>query len=644
MVACMSNHAKRCLLLLAAFITIGALLYGGNDGHEFHLDSPWGLRDNPAIRDLANIPSYFTDPYTLTTLQQNVDYRPVLQITYALNYAMGGTEMAPYHWTNIVLHALNAFFLFLLAWRWVPYLVDEPSDQQRWLLALAVGVLFLIHPTAAGVVNYQWARSSMLVAAFLLPALCLWMDGRMKWAALFYALALFTKVEAVGALGAFALWEVYRARLANSDGDDSVKSSFWGDMWCVLDKPALKRLAPILLITGAYALIRNSLLPDAHVLSRSNPDVTHLDYLLTQTVAWWHYVAAWWAPVGLVADNLTFPVYRSLLEPAVLMAVTGWVAVAFVLWSLYARHPALMILTLSALAIISPTSSFMPLTEMVNEHRPYLPVALLSIAWIVPLGAALQRLSQQGRAHKPALMGVCAVIVSALLLLSVVRTQAFTTWPAYWEDVVSKAPSWRSHTNLGWWLMGQNRLDEAERHYDRALSFGFCNPFLHINRGALYGRRGANDKARAAYDQAVECDPFNTVALEHRGHFLVRQKDWAAAFKDLQAAEGRSLQKHPLYLDLTTAAAGVGDWQTAVESTLNARGLNETGTAEAIVTMITPFWESPAQYALGIKYFEKLADAWPKQWWIHANWASLAQRLGQVDLAQRQHAISEGLK
>ncbi len=91
----MSLYSRYQLWIHAAILIASCFLVFANGyDHAFNLDSPDGLVNNPAVRDFSNIPSYFRDPTTLTTYRANAEYRPVLQITFALNYAVSGYQMS----------------------------------------------------------------------------------------------------------------------------------------------------------------------------------------------------------------------------------------------------------------------------------------------------------------------------------------------------------------------------------------------------------------------------------------------------------------------------------------------------------------------------------------------------------------------
>jgi hypothetical protein len=247
----MESTPRMYLLGSMAFLILGLTIYSNTFQHEFQLDSTYGIVDNPAIRSLDNVPHFFTDPFTLTSLRQNADYRPILQVTYALNYAVSGLDMWSWHLTNLLLHVMNALLLVVFTGRWLPYLSGHHTGGSYRLIPWFVGFIFLIHPTASGVINYQWARSSLLTATFALPAILFWMAGRRSWAAVFYTLALFTKVEAVGILGAFALWTVFQSAHTRRETNQSFNRSFLSDVASCISLRSFNEFLPVILITAS---------------------------------------------------------------------------------------------------------------------------------------------------------------------------------------------------------------------------------------------------------------------------------------------------------------------------------------------------------------------------------------------------------
>ena len=618
----------RTLNLIAAAI-IAALcfaIYGNNYQHAYHLDDAYTLVSNTHVRSLSNIPRYFADPATYTTLREQADYRPVLQATYALNYRMGGYQTPWWHFTQVLLHALVAIGLYCFARRLLLLLANPPSHPERH--AFAAAAIFAVHPAASGVVNYFNARSSLLTAVFLLPALLAYMRPRgdatyprPQWgAALWLTLALFTKVEAVGALGAlwaFELWQ--RAREAPGVSlPVALHASF--------DRRTWRRLAPALAVTAVYFVIRTVVMaPFPFDETRHAADVGAYEYFLTQLTAWWHYVARWLAPVRLVSDHLAYPVYRSITEPVVLLALAGWTLVAAVVLGSFRRAPQLLFLGLAALALLSPTSSVAPLAEMVNEHRPYLPLGLLFTGGIALVAPHLIR--WQSRAPRMAIAGSALLGVAALASLTWQRNLIFRTPATFWRDVLAKAPSSRAHLNYGLALAGGNDLDGAMRHYRDALRLAPQWYYTHINMAIVHARLGQPDSARAAYDRAVEFDRYSGHALTWRAEFRLAQRDFAGARDDLQKSNALSLAAYRNTRALATAYAGLGDVTRALDETLVLIRMDSATALTDVPGISNSFFENSALRASGIDYYRRLERHLPGTWWIPENITRLERLL-----------------
>src|SRR5437867_2012471 len=235
-------------------IALPFVVYSNNYRHAFQLDDAYTLVTNPSIRSLRAIPGYFVDPSTYTSVREQAEYRPILQVTYALNYWMGGYDTWWWHFTQILLHVAVTLGIYALCRR----LLVMRRDPHPEHVAFIAAAIFAVHPAASGVVNYLNARSSLLTAAFLLPALLSYMTpvedeayARPQWrAAALYALALFTKVEAVGVLGAFWAFDLWqRARETPSVSvTRAIRASF--------DGRTLRRLAPALGVSVIYFAIR----------------------------------------------------------------------------------------------------------------------------------------------------------------------------------------------------------------------------------------------------------------------------------------------------------------------------------------------------------------------------------------------------
>lgn len=170
---------------IAAFLLfLSFVLYGASLKGEFVIDAHRVIADNPIIKQPKLFYRIFTDklfaPYEASTrpgVDQNLSmvvkgkashfeynyYRPVTMMTFALDYRFWRLDPFGYKLTNLLIHLLNCFLVYLLLYR-----LCREQD-----IALLSGVLFCALPVHEWVVNYVVGRSDLLQAAFQLSSLIL---------------------------------------------------------------------------------------------------------------------------------------------------------------------------------------------------------------------------------------------------------------------------------------------------------------------------------------------------------------------------------------------------------------------------------------------------------------------------------------
>src|SRR5687768_12596466 len=146
-----SRHASR-VAAAVAFVVYLPSLRGG-----FLYDDQSVILDNRGIRDLGALGQVFrSDPA-----------RPVLSLTWALNYAAFGLEPWSYHLVNVAIHAGNA----ALAASLFVWMASRSGRAHPAPSALLGACLFAATPMAAETVAYVSSRSTALAALFMLASL-----------------------------------------------------------------------------------------------------------------------------------------------------------------------------------------------------------------------------------------------------------------------------------------------------------------------------------------------------------------------------------------------------------------------------------------------------------------------------------------
>lgn len=93
--------------------------------------------------------------------------RPLVNLTLALNYAWSGLAPGSYHVVNLVIHVLAGLTLYGLARRALSSVSAERADG----VALAVALLWLVHPIQTESVTYVIQRAESLMGLFFLLTL-----------------------------------------------------------------------------------------------------------------------------------------------------------------------------------------------------------------------------------------------------------------------------------------------------------------------------------------------------------------------------------------------------------------------------------------------------------------------------------------
>ena len=172
----MKARSTHILAVVGVAALVGAA-YANHFQNGFHFDDSHAVVDNPFVRDLANVPRYFSDATTFSILPQNQSYRPMLQATLAFDYWLAGGYVP---WV----FQLDTFFWFLLQlvvmWRLFRRALRLSAPEQDIDgVALAAVAVFAVHPVGAETVNYVIQRGEILSTLGVVAAL--WCYAESRW-------------------------------------------------------------------------------------------------------------------------------------------------------------------------------------------------------------------------------------------------------------------------------------------------------------------------------------------------------------------------------------------------------------------------------------------------------------------------------
>ncbi len=536
-------HAAALLLPLLTFGLYRSCLEGA-----FVFDDPNAITQSTLITSFTPLHRFLT-----------MSTRPLTDFSFAVDYAVGQLSPYSYHLTNVLLHGLNAVLTYVLAWLTLgtPWLVNR-YGRQRGAIAWVAAALFTVHPLASETVAYVSSRSEILTATFMLAGL------------ISYVLACAQRPARRHAFWVAAVPLCTTAALASKEIAVTLPVLLLLYDWCFFAGGDWRRTRPHwwlislsvtpLIAGGLFLVVRAIRATEFNFGSYASTAGFGFDrfgprqYLMTELGVIARYLRLVVVPTGQTFDY-DWKLAPSFWSPAVLLPLAFLAALVTTAVRSVRSQPVFTFAILMMFVVLAPTSSVVPVADLIVERRMYIPLVgfgLLGSVWARDLIAAWLRRKRTspalGRAGWIALAAVPLVVFSTLTLA---RARLWGDAIALHEDGVAKAPeNPRVRLNLGVIYMNLGRLDDAEeqlqaakRLYDSGESlqaFKRIGAFIHYNLGALlYLKKRYEESAvelRRALELGGEYLALRPMALYILARIAVHDEQWEAAIKRYQAA------------------------------------------------------------------------------------------------------------
>jgi tetratricopeptide (TPR) repeat protein len=513
----LSGRTRPGVTFLAAFLIAAAALaaYANSFRGPFVFDDQPAIRDNPAIRQLTAVWGDASGRGLPTS------GRPMVGLSLALNYAAGGLEVGGYHAVNLAIHILAGLTLFGIVRRTLRSRHQSRAGAAAAgsalppdVVAFAAALLWTLHPLQTESVTYIVQRAESMMG-------------------LFYLLTLYAFIRsAEPAPGAAPAAAVTRAKLGGW-GWLSILACFLG-MACkevMVSAPLMVWLYDRTFVSGSFGaawrrhgrlyrgLAATWVLLIVLAAGSGGRDRTAGFHA---GVEWWRYACAQFPALvrylrlALWPQSLVFDYGRRLdtpFGPTLAAALAIAVLLAGTIWALRQR-PVLGFLGAWFFLILAPTSSVVPLaTEVVAEHRLYLPLAAVVVAAVLALRRAPLGL------FLALTLGLAAVLGGA----TAQRNRAYQTELALWEDTARHRPgNPDAQYNLGLTLAQAGRIPEAEARYAAAVALDPDFAQAQTNLAFTLDQLGQTDEALAHFQVAVGLRPDLVEAQNDLGNLLLR--------------------------------------------------------------------------------------------------------------------------
>jgi len=503
---------------LLVLIFSGIALYGFTLGYPFVFDSFIYIIGNPLITDSDPFFLYFDIEKYFDTYLNRLSHRdllssfllrPIAYLSFHLNYLQGGLNPAGFRLVNIAIHISNALLLYHILSSVIIQRTNGTDSGQAFAVPFFASLLFLIHPLQSQSVTYIAQRFTSLVAFFYLATMLLYIQSRVaenasvrKWC---YIGSIVTLI--MGLLTkecAFTL----PVTLLLVDGILLQRSL----------RDAVNRLVPHLVCIW---LIPVQVLRIAHEMRAADillPSATNIvgniytrsEYAITQIRAILSYLRLLILPYNLNFDP-DYPLYRSLLHPEIILSILIWTAILGAGICLIRRRERTVSTDLAAFSIfwfpvaISVSSSFIPLEDLMFEHRSYLP----SVAFFTGTVAYFSH-AVAGRKEVCKRAALVSLWLMALTfgLLTIQRNKTYSSNISLWQDTVKKNPGKaRPNLALGNAYLNDKQYEKALPYLEKSLELAPKYTEAHLSMGSAFQQMGMPQKAIEIYEAYLEKFP-----------------------------------------------------------------------------------------------------------------------------------------
>lgn len=424
--------------------------------------------------------------------------RPIVDVSIYINHAISGFDTWSYHAFNLIVHLSSTVFVFLIVCH-IQLLKNKPNLT----LAFFIALIWAMHPIQTQSVTYIIQRAESLMGLFYLGtvffSLLYFQTSKRLWlilAVVAFYLGIGSKPIIVTAPVAVLLLQVF----------------FYSNSWLQNIKKA-KCLYGCFFLGWILLGLQLGLAPLDNTAGFSVKNISPLDYFLSQfkVITFYIYQVVW--PNQLALDyswSMPKNIFLEIIIPGIfiglLLAGGVYGFIKRKIWGL---------LLLLYFLLLLPSSSFIPIKDIVFLHRLYLPLLLLVALFVYLLFCYLPRV----------VCYLAFLIVSiALATQTYQRNQVFQSEAGLWHDVLSKVPNNpRAQNQLGLHLYYLGDKKQAHIHFLKALEIEPENPGPLMNVASYHMDLEDYEKASEYLNKAIHMDPTLMQAHFNLGIIAMRQ-------------------------------------------------------------------------------------------------------------------------
>jgi protein O-mannosyl-transferase len=503
------NIIFTCLLLIVLVL----LPYSQVRNHEFvDLDDYDYLVENHHIKNGLTLDGLI---WAFSFQQGDNSYwRPLTWLSHMLDFEFFGNDAGWHHLTNLLLHLLNTLLLYALL-----FIMTGKSGRSA-----LVAALFALHPINAESVAWVTERNNVLCTAVGMITLLfyVWYVSRPsfnRYLLTFLSFLLCLMVKPILVTLPFLMilldfWPLYRFGHGHSEHQNQ--------------KGKLKQL-----ISEKFPLIILSFVAIWFSMHRHGSPISIEQVsiqlrLSNAVVSYVQYLFNLFYPLNLTAFYpfpKMIPIWKIAGALSVLLSISGIVTVwarkmpyLFVGWFWYAgtMFPKIGLVQVGLWPALADRWAYFPAIGL-----------FIMVSWL-----GLDYLNKQSSISKKQIAYISLIACGVLCFLTWKQVGYWSNSTRLFERMVEKThDNYMAHNNLGTVLLSQERYDDAEIHFLRAIEIKPDFEIPYVNMGKVTYTKGNIEEAIEYYEKAIAIRPDYYAAHLSLGNLYLRTADYQKSWK-----------------------------------------------------------------------------------------------------------------
>lgn len=585
-------------------LVLGTVAYFPSLRNGFVYDDEYTIVKNSLIKSGQHLPQLLQRDYFALSAEQS--YRPLVTLSYFLDYAFWVLDPFGYHLTNLLLHLATASVLFMLLTALIAR--GEPGREWRYVPLIACAI-FAVHPINSEAVNCISFREDLLCGLLYIGALLVYVRGRWYGLSLvLFGFALLSKEMAVTLPAMVVAYDLLLGPPCHEGGRADCRKR-------------LGRYGGYIVVLALYAVVAFGVLRGEGLQVGRAPGENLLSACFMKLWVVACDLGSFFIPARLSAEYVVFAPGR--------MRAAGLLIGFALLWAFLVRLlrfpggrrtigrscgvsdqmplsieggvsdqiplsreggvteqipsplegegggcSAIPIIDLVRRLIIFgcvwffvtllPVSGIYPIFNIRADRYMYLPSMGLCLVVLLVL-SRLGGVRVGQRAYRLSVAAILFLVLLCFMGETRARTRVWGNELALWSDALAKAGEHpRAYVGRANALIDIGRYDDAISDCTKAIKLISSYPEAYYNRGLAYLKKGEQDPAIRDFSRTLELVPDHTDSLLNRGNAWTEKGEYDRAISDFNRALAIAPESVEAYNNRGAAYGDRGDYERAL--------------------------------------------------------------------------------